>query len=92
VFAPIANRSEMRGDVLTVPLDAVDPDGDSVTFSIVPTPGLPNATLTGNRLTFTPTPSQFGTYDVVVRASDGILKADRTFTLRVVADPVTTTR
>lgn len=95
VFDPIADQTMLPGGVLSIPLQSTDPNGDSVTFSLAGdlTPGsLPATRLDVDQITFTPTPDQVGTYTVTVRATDGLLNTDRTFTLTVEADPITTTR
>ena len=95
-LAPIAPLTVMPGGVLNVSLNAADPDGDAIAFSLNSTgatESLPTGTLgSSGVLTIRPTPSQLGTYQYDVIASDGALEATRSVTLNVVADPITTTR
>ena len=82
----------MPGDVFSIALDAPDPDGDVVTYSVRHDGNLPNTRLEGATLTFSPTPDQLGTYRLTVIARDGVLATEQELTVNVVADPVTTTR
>ncbi|MCB9940713.1 MAG: hypothetical protein H6823_20945 [Planctomycetaceae bacterium] len=90
----------MPGGVLRTQLNATDPDGDTVTFSLKATGSnndsalqLPTGMLRGSGLLeFMPKPDQLGTYTFDIVASDGALESRRTVTLNVVADPITTTR
>lgn len=95
-LAPIAPLFVMPGGVLNVPLNAADPDGDSLQYSIVPKNGtltIPTGTVDASgALVFRPTPSQLGTYQFDVIASDGELDVAQPVTLSVTADPITTTR
>jgi RHS repeat-associated protein len=95
-LAPIAPLTVMPGGVLNVSLNASDQDGDVITFSLNATSvtePLPTGTFgSSGILTFRPSPSQLGTYQFDVTASDGALEATRSVTLNVVADPITTTR
>ena len=95
-LAAIPPLTVMPGGVLNVSLVAADQDGDAIAFSLVTTNGsesLPTGSVgSSGVLTFRPTPSQLGTYQFDVIASDGALEATRSVTLNVVADPITTTR
>lgn len=90
---PIVLPDLMPGGVLKLPLNAVDPDGDVVTYTLRTDGDLPTGQLRGNGvLEFRPRPDQVGEYVFTVVASDGALEATQEVTLNVVADPVTTTR
>lgn len=95
-LAAIAPLTVMPGGVLNVELNAADQDGDAIAFSLVTTgatESLPTGIIGASGvLTFRPTPSQLGSYQFDVIASDGALEATRSVTLNVVADPITTTR
>ncbi|MCU0720662.1 MAG: Ig-like domain-containing protein [Pirellula sp.] len=95
-LAPINPITVMPGGVFTVQLIAQDPDGDAIAFSLIANDGsssLPNGAISSSGvLTFRPTPSQVGSYQFNVIASDGVLEATRSVSLNVVADPLTTTR
>jgi YD repeat-containing protein len=81
------------GGYLEVPLSGVDANGNRVTYRLQSTGNLPTGELDGNgNLIFTPTPSEIGTYQFGLIASNDTQEIPQTVTLRVVADPVTTTR
>ena len=62
----------MPGGYLKVALQATDPDGDPVHFSLSSSGPLPTANLQSDgTLVFTPTPSEVGTYNLTLGASDG---------------------
>jgi RHS repeat-associated protein len=93
VFAPMGTLQTQPGQVLTVPLSATDPDGDLVTFQLDTSRPLPTGMLTGDeKLKFTPTPAELGTYTLSLFASDGTHQVNQQVTLHVQADPQTTTR
>jgi RHS repeat-associated protein len=76
-----------------VPLQATDPDGDPVTFSVRSPGPLPTGALRGDgTLVFTPTPAEAGTYTLTLVGSDGAAETTQDVTLTVAADLVTTTR
>jgi hypothetical protein len=65
-----ATKSLMAGRYLNIPIQAVDPDGDTVEIS---SPNLPaGAILSENTLTWMPGTIQSGIYDIEIVASDGI--------------------
>ncbi|KAI9129302.1 FG-GAP-like repeat-containing protein [Acaryochloris sp. CCMEE 5410] len=83
----------MPGEVLKLPLQATDPDGDPITYSLRSEGALPIGILRGDgTLEFRPSPDQIGTYTFTIVASDGALETTQEVTLEVVADPITTTR
>jgi YD repeat-containing protein len=93
VFDPITAVNVSPGGVVNVALNATDPDGDQVTFSLDGAQPLPTGKLNANgTLTFTPVPADIGSYQLNVIASDGASTVTQTTTVNVVADPVTTTR
>ncbi|MCB9938706.1 MAG: hypothetical protein H6823_10725 [Planctomycetaceae bacterium] len=93
IIAPIGNLSVLPGDTLHVPISATDADGDSVTFSLQSDQRLPNGFLSAaGNLTFSPAPSDIGTYQFNIRANDGTATSTQAITLEVEADPITTTR
>jgi len=96
VLNPIGTLSVMPGGHLEVPLVASDLDGDRVTYSMRTDPAaraLPTGRLSADgRLIFTPSPSELGSYQFTVVATDGATEATRAVTLDVIADPITTTR
>lgn len=93
VFDLIAPIEVMPGQRIEIPLNAVDPDGDRVTYSLRTDTDLPNGRLDGTgTLSFEPTPNDIGTYSFTVIATDGAETVEQTVTLNVVPDPITTTR
>lgn len=93
VFDPIDPVEVMPGQRIEILLNAVDPNGDRVTYSLRTDTDLPNGRLDGTgTLSFEPTPNDIGTYSFTVIASDGAESVEQTVTLNVVPDPITTTR
>ena len=81
------------GQVFSIPLIAVDPNGAPITISVDSQDPLPTGTLTGdNILQFTPRPDQLGSYTFTLIAKQGNLTTSETVTLKVIPDPVSTTR
>ena len=92
VLDPIGPLSVFPGGVLKVPLDALDADGDSLTFTIPGIDSLPAGMLQNSTFIVRPTPgAQIGSYTFDVIASDGTAETSQQVTLAVAADPVTTT-
>ncbi|MBT9315957.1 peroxidase family protein [Leptothoe spongobia] len=93
VFDPIAPIEVMPGQRIEISLNAVDPNGDRVTYSLRTDTDLPNGLLDGTgSLSFAPTPNDIGTYSFTVIATDGAETVEQKITLNVVPDPITTTR
>ena len=93
VFDAVTLPDLLPGGVFRLPLQATDPDGDSVTFSLQSDVALPTGELQGDgTLVFQPTPDQLGSYTFFLVASDGTLETTQEVTLNVVSDPITTTR
>src|SRR5262249_44250329 len=81
---PIGPLTVMPGQVLDVPLQATDPNGDPITFSIRSSGPMPTSTLQPNgTLVITPTPSDIGTYNFTVVASNGSQEATQPVSLSV---------
>jgi RHS repeat-associated protein len=92
-LARVGPLTVMPGHRLAVPLQASDPDGDPIAFSLQSSGPMPTSTLQSDgTLVFTPTPSDVGSYEFTVVASDGHLQATQPVSLTVSADPQTTTR
>ncbi|MCG8364026.1 MAG: Ig-like domain-containing protein, partial [Pseudanabaenales cyanobacterium] len=93
VLDTLGSFEVMPGRTLEIPLNATDPDGDRVTFSLRSDTNLPMGELDGtSKLVFTPRPDQVGEYTFTLVATDGAEEVTQTVTLNVVADPDTTTR
>lgn len=77
-LSAIGNMSLAVGELRDVTVQATDPDGDDLTFSIESNPGFATITKTGQtgnvataRLTLEPGPGHVGTHTVTVRVTDG---------------------
>jgi RHS repeat-associated protein len=92
-FSPIGPLTAMPGQVLDVPLHATDPGGDPVTFSIQSGGSMPTSTLDASgTLVIEPSPTEIGSYNFNIIASNGSQQATQSVNLAVVADPDTDTR
>jgi RHS repeat-associated protein len=80
------------GGRLEVPLTATSPDGGLVTLSLRDANNLPTGQLANGTLTFTPSPTDVGTYHFTLVATSNGLETTQAVTLNVAADPLTTTR
>ncbi len=97
VIAPIAAQSVVPGAQLNIQMNAIDADGDQLTYSMrsaegsrpLPTGGLDAAT---GLMVFSPAPEQLGSYQVEVFASDGKKTASQSFALSIVEDTSISTR
>ncbi|WP_164103003.1 RHS repeat-associated core domain-containing protein [Candidatus Laterigemmans baculatus] len=93
VWNPVSDLSVVVGSPLTVPLQAIDPDGDRIHYSIRSATPLPGGLLDGTgQLRLDPAPSEVGTYVFEVVASDGLQQVAQAVTLHVQSDPLETTR
>lgn len=93
VFEPIEDLTVIPGDKLNIPLAATDKDGDFVTYRLESDGKLPTGKLKGDgTLRFAPQPSEIGSYEFTIIATDGTESVSQTVTIDVVADPVSTTR
>ncbi len=80
-LSAIGNRQITAGQTLTLTLSAIDPDGDSLTYSVS---GLPSgATFSERTFTWTPTESQVGSHQVTFTVSDGQAQDSETITITV---------
>ncbi|WP_018016108.1 choice-of-anchor A family protein [Teredinibacter turnerae] len=82
-IAVIPEQTIAEGEELTITIDAVDPDGDSLTYSVE---GLPSfAVLNGYTITFSPGFDDAGEYeDIKITVSDGASLSSRKFGIIVV--------
>jgi RHS repeat-associated protein len=89
-LSPIGPLTVAPGGHLSVQLQASDPDGDPVQFSVRGT--MPTGNLqTDGTLTFDPTPADVGTYNFTAVASDGVLESTQPVTLTVAGTASATT-
>lgn len=90
VLAPVGDRTVGLGNTLTVDLEAVDPDGDPLTFGATPLPLPAGASLNGatGLFQFAPTPDAVGTVELTFSVSDGLASDAETVRITVPApDP-----
>jgi hypothetical protein len=72
------------GQTLEAQLTAEDPDGETVTFSLLDGPTGATIDEASGQFSFTPTPSQAGSsFTIAVRASDGAATTDTSFAVAV---------
>lgn len=93
VWNPIGTLTIKPGERVEIPLVATDPNNDKVTYKIKSDNKLPTGSLNGDGvLEINPSPDDIGNYNITLSATDGQLETSLTFTLKVIPDPVTTTR
>ncbi|HRE87815.1 MAG TPA: putative Ig domain-containing protein [Myxococcota bacterium] len=81
-LSPIADQTVEAGDPLTLQLDATDPDGDALSFTLTPRDGL-TVSATG-LVTWTPPSSARGDNELTATVTDASgLSASQTFTVTV---------
>lgn len=87
-ISPLDPQVVSPGQTLSLPIVATDPEGDSLTYFVAVAEAgvsLPSMILDAGSgdLTFRPTPTQIGTYQVQVSVSDGALTTSQVFELTV---------
>jgi len=83
VITTIPDATIALGKTFTYPVEAADPDGNDLTYSLIDNPTTMTINPTTGAITWTPTAT--GSYDVTVEVSDGELTATRSFTIEVIA-------
>ncbi|MBU1035846.1 Ig domain-containing protein [bacterium] len=78
---PITTAKE--GAVYTYEVEAVDPDGDTLEFSLLVQPTGMTINSTTGAISWTPTEGQIGDNEVVVDVSDGSRSETQSFTITV---------
>jgi len=78
---PITTAKE--GAIYTYDVEAVDPDGDTLEFSLLVHPTGMTINSTTGVITWTPTEDQVGENEVVVKVSDGSKSTTQSFTVTV---------
>ncbi len=83
ILAPIGDRHFAEGQAFTLQLNAVDGDGDMITYSASPLPPGANFDAQTGRFSWTPNPFQAGDYTLTFAASDGNASSSETVKLAV---------
>jgi len=78
---PITTAKE--GAVYTYDVEATDPNGDTLTYSLTVSPTGMTINSTTGAISWTPTEDQIGENEVVVEVSDGSKSATQSFTITV---------
>jgi hypothetical protein len=81
VLATIGNKSVNEASLLTIAINATDPDGDPITYSVDTLPT--GASFSGQTFTWTPGYNQAGTHSLTFTASDGTAQDTETITITV---------
>ena len=82
IIVPIPDASVILGETFTYTVDANDPDGDDLTYSLTTTPTTDMAINSTTGL-ITWTPNTTGNFDVTVEVSDGSESTTQSFTITV---------
>ncbi len=82
-FTPVNNQFVDQFSTLTLPLTAIDPDGDPVELTMETIPS--GASFNSGLFTWTPGEDQNGQTKLTVKASDGELESQTTFDVYVLA-------
>jgi hypothetical protein len=85
VLAPISDATVTAGETFTYTVDATDPDGDDLTYSLTTNPAS-NMTIDQNTGVINWTPTAVGSYEVTVEVFDGELTDTQNFTVTVSTD------
>jgi len=93
-LAVVPPQTVIPGSRLELKLAGSDPDGDRLTYSVSDMQNIPNVSvdMASGVLVFQPSPEDIGSYQIEATVSDGATTTSKTFTLAVIADPITTTR
>lgn len=86
VLAPIGDQTVSLGSTLDLKLSGNDPDGDPITFGVLPLPLLANASLHAQdgEFTFNPDETQVGSFELTFQVSDDLGAVDsETITITV---------
>ena len=86
IIASIPVTYVIIGETYTYTIEATDPDGDTLTYSLTAKP--PGMTINSTTGTISWTPTALGSYYVTVKVSDGELSDVRTFVIIVSPVPI----
>jgi len=84
VLAPISDATITAGETFTYTVDATDPNGDDLTYSLTTTPST-NMTIDSVTGAISWTSTATGSFEITVEVSDGELIATQGFTIEVSA-------
>ena len=85
IFNPIAEQTVVVGETLNITLNAMDPEGDELSFKAIDKPLPANShldTRTG-LFSFTPSTDQVGEFTLTFKVSDGYAFQQKTITVKV---------
>jgi len=85
VITTIPDATIALGKTFTYPVEAADPDGNDLTYSLIDNPTTMTINPTTGAITWTPTAT--GSYDVTVEVSDGDLSDTQSFTITIIPSP-----
>ncbi len=84
VITSIPDATVTAGETFTYTVDATDPDGDDLAYSLVTNPST-NMTINSTTGVISWIPTALGNFKVIVEVSDGELTATQSFTIEVIA-------
>jgi len=85
VITPITDATITVGETYTYTVEATDPDGDTLTYSLTDSPA--GMTIDENSGEITWTSTAVGSYGVTVEVSDGDLNDTQSFTITIIPSP-----
>ncbi len=85
VLNPIGNQTVAIGETLKLPITAIDPEGDTLSFDLIGQPLLANSLLNRKTglFTFTPSTDQVGESTLTFKVSDGYSSQQETITIKI---------
>jgi len=84
IITTVLDVTLTAGETFTHPVEATDPDGDNLTYSLTTSPTT-NMSINENSGVITWTPTVVGSFDVIVEVSDGELSDTQNFTIEVIS-------
>lgn len=88
VWPALGSRTVNAGETLSLSLTATDPDGNALTYTAFNLPPGASYSSSGS-FSWTPGSNQAGVYSMILRASDGQLTSDATFSIQVLSNTTT---
>ena len=84
VITPISKTTVTAGETFTYTVEAADPDGDDLTYSLTTDPST-NMAIDENSGVINWIPTTLGNFEVIAEVSDGELTDTQSFTIEVIA-------